>query len=693
MTQEILRLEELESYLTSIGLNESFHVSGCIRTPELDTANLIPILQIGPRLGTTLLFIFPAAPDVTATGAAISRTQFENPEKLNPQKCEAAWWGGWKSTLVALGVVAPHADPQVLFSVLTETKRIRLVCDTNALAGGVACWLLGAKWNSADLVVSAVVDRELHGWPDRFKNAFWTGSHPEAWQYRTCLRIARTTLETTPDGVVVERMAAPEQSALMLSKVGDSKGQKSPDADILMIEHARSLIQQQARNARTVYLTGDLNNARAAVNSLGPDNVLYAVADSNLAKAYHNKPVTRGWWSPQGPLGSIFNLDLGTFFFRLLAPLELLVLENDDTRCFLRIANSLRYGCPSDWVNPHFELNWESKPKITSLAPPDPAPSVQPVPGATTNSEISKETEKESKPETSISEAVRIADTIKRAEESARSTGRGPLRAAWERAHLDTPNLLTNRIEGWLLPKLRDEDPLDIAKRNRLSPKATFYILSKAYGLYSRIEPPSPELLQEAVLVLSSLGAVTGDQPGPRWREWSRAFATNNLDWIHHQFLRHPGYSEPMQSLRTNDGIHLAKRASTNVAMASDLAQVATLPGRGKFLGDAPLDVESLVRFLTDLLPNSGDSVTVAQATRGAAESLSLTPYRFDLACSELWKQYPGVPFVPETGGSVSNKISEKVVHFGRLGVDYRNVYWEALSFGTAKTFRFIRRI
>lgn len=694
MSVQVIRSSDLDLHLEPLLGSNAVTISAAIRNPEFQPTQLIPLLELGPRRGLTIKIL---APDSLVEGS--DRSQMPTGKKpFQASELAEEWWGVLRAVLVSTGACQPKADPVVLANVLYEKKRIRLICDTNSLAGGTAAWLLAARWNRADLIVSSVVDRELLGWTDRIEDR-WQATTLEGLKQRANYRQAFSFLETTPDGVVVDRMAAPEQSALMLSKVGDSKGKKSPDADMLLIEHARGLIRDQARNARTVYLTGDLASARAAVNALGADNVLYMVADTSLSRATQGKTIPWGWWQPGGVYGQAIVPSLARLARSILAAFDLLVFDLAGYTIYIRHVFSLIPGCPSDWADPHYEMFVEPK----AMAPQPHTPPQEVEPAAETQQtdtppepplKGAKTKENDSNQESAADPTEREAETVAVPEISDLFEELSPkhTRRPSSRSHA-VPDNIRN---AWLLRPLPVLRALDITRGNRLNPRSTLTLLARAFGfqILPEEQASSSELIDEAAKVLVLLGAIDEDGlPGKYAGSWFEAWITDDLDWFHQQFLRHPGYRDAIMVIKSDPGAKLPKRESANIGMARALGQVAIHPKFGRVIGESPVDLETMVSALNRWLPSPGDSIRIDQASVLAASELGLTPYRFDLAMQAMWRIWRNCPYSPEAGGTGDLKYIDKVVSLGRTGFQYQPVSWSALSFGTDKAFRFLRRV
>lgn len=633
---EVVSVRKLDEWAAAaLPPREPVKVRGGFRGRGSPGAPTLEIFELdGPGAGTVRILIPerpPIQPRDPGTAAFSSRS--------------SEWWNAWASVLAATALVPPVVDPKRLADLLREERRLRLCCDTNALANGVASWLLLALDRRADIVTSAVVDRELAAWPDR-DSGMWRAKTVDLWARRTRYRLARRLTETPPSGVVIDRLS-PEQGALMLAKLRDETEAKSPDADMLLIELARGLVRDQPRNARVVYLTGDRNNARAATNALGGHNVLYAAADLNRAKDYQGRAAARGWWRPDGPLGAVVVPGVGRLLWDLLSACDFLVLAPDSpgSRWLIRPVCCIENGAPSDWEDPWVEIE-DLSPAVTTDTVG--VTSVIPTPGPPTDA-------------------------------SAGSGGAGP-----------------SASERWLLHPVPAKELLAAPPSWRPTPLAFFARLWQAIGR-GTMEPPvvAEDARVEALKLLVVLGAVDeSGGPGPRVDEFRTAWYNNDLDWFHAELQRLPGYKDAMDRLRTHASSEFSSRSRTQVSMACCLGQVARLDRAegGVVVGDAPVRAAELRAALQRWMPGAGDTVATDDLCRAAASELRLTPTRLAAALERLWVADPNLPWEGRTGGTVSPGYAENVVVLDSSGYVFRSVAPGALSFGRGGPVRFVMR-
>ncbi len=354
-----IRVEELSDWVDSVfEAHSHIKVSGGLRGKLTPTTTTLDLFGLHGKYAHTVRILIPEEPVIEVHN--MGATAFT--------KNDGKWWNGWAAVLTATSLVPPVIDQKRFADLLHERRRLRFCCDTNALGRGVASWLLTAFEGCAELVTSAVVDREFAAWPIRYREMRMART-TEKWSKHTqyCLGL-RTTEKSPPDGVVVDRLS-PEQGALMLAKLRDETARRSPDADMLHIELARGLIRDQPRNARIVYLTGDHDHARAAANALGAENVLYAAADDNRAKAMRGKVAARGWWQPKGPLGTATIPTTGRFLWDILAACSFIVLESAGGKWSIEPAENVYRGAPSDWADPWVKIEQISTPQPTIIVP------------------------------------------------------------------------------------------------------------------------------------------------------------------------------------------------------------------------------------------------------------------------------------------------------------------------------------
>lgn len=655
---------------------------------------MFDILELGGSSADTVQLSLPEKAPISATG----KPKAFQLAPLNAQHPDADknWWNGWASMLVAALLVPPVVDPRRLADLLHDPRRIRFCCDTNALAGGVASWLLLLFGERADLVTSAVVDRELAAWPDRLKSDFWQAKSAEGWCKRTQYRLARRLIEAPPRGVVVDRLS-PEQGALMLAKRRDEEDVgKSPDADVLLVELARALVRDQPRNARVVFLTGDRNNARTATGVLGAENVLFAAADSNRAKAWRSKTVARGVWRPEGPLGAVLVPTVGSLIWDLLAACDRLRIEQATSRWEVHGCSSVPHGVPSDWADPWIEIHERpssSAQPTVAVAPADattrsPATDVaSPVEGMTSQVRAAS-MELVSAEEPELTQEAPPAEPYITASPKIREP-EVPTSHRTQEVH----RLVDN---DWLLPPVKAEAPLDVPSSWRPQPRMVFPLLARALGgpeLPPDVRPS--QTMEEALRLLAALGATDAvGGPGPRAEAFRTAWLDKDHDWFHAEMRRLPGYAATLERVRADGSTKLTARQETQVSMARALGQAARLErvGGGLIVGDAPLRAAELSAALERWLPSVGVTRSTEELCQLAAAELHLTPARLERAMERLWASGSGVLFEPATGGTVVPGFAEQIISLGQIEAAFHPVAPGDLSFGRSGPVRFVTR-
>lgn len=565
------------------------------------------------------------------------------------------WASIWSPVLVAAGILAPMIDSIRLQDLLHEKRRIRLCCDTNALAGGVLSWLQIVLDGCADVVTSAVVDRELAAWPERDATGgrdFWGARTLGGWGRRTQYRLARRFIEAPPPRVVVERLS-PEQGALVLAKFRDETSGKSPDADVLLVELARSLVRDQPRNARVVFLTGDRNNARTATGALGPENVLFAAADDTRTREAIRGQIcaARGWWSPDVGLGSVGQPAISHLLWSLMAACDVLELHSGNHIVSLENHSDVPRGAPSDWADPWLMFTRAHRPNTppASVRPPPPPASTPPPPPPTSTPPPSR-------------------------------TG-------------SPPNAPPNDEHGgWLLfpqpvrPLLGDASP-----SWRTNPTVFFIELLRLLGRIP-IQDAVDQRYKEVRRILTALDVRDSDgNAGPRLKAYGDAWDQNDHDFFHAELLALPGYRNAIEALGGEGA--LGERQRDQIAMARALGQVARFERRRPWVrGDAPIRLSALTEALMRWLPEKDSTLACAELAFHASNELGLTPFRFERAMILLWEKDPTQPFEGRSGGSVEDGFAEMVISMGTNKVEFMPVDPHQLRFGRAAPVRFITR-
>ncbi|MDP3209445.1 MAG: hypothetical protein Q8M65_09885 [Rhodoglobus sp.] len=582
------------------------------------------------------------------------------------------WWSVWASVLASSMLVTPVVDAIRLGDLLREPRRLRFFCDTNAFASGVAAWILHALEGQGDLVTSAVVDREFAAWPDRERH-FWKAKTLDIWALRTSYRLGRRLTETPPRGVIVDRLS-PDQGALMLSKLRDEtegedgRRRKSPDADMLLIELARGWIRDQPRNARVVYLTGDRNNARAATNALGAENVLFAAADSAQAARAQGRVVARGWWRPGEPLGASVVPTTSRLLWDFLSACDYLVLKSAGQQWKIKSVQLVPGGVPSDWEDPWVEVVRFRPPGSQGVLPPAVPGSAPPAVPA-------------SVPPATATGSDEALPPPRPAEGRGRSkTARGPV------------------TTSWLLPPVPPRPSLAGKPSARPFPSTYFPTLWQAISGKTSpdLAESSPAIQREVLGLLTVLEATdSSGAPGTRIEEFRRAWGDADLDWLHGEMLRLPGYCRAIEALRAGQEADPPSSGRAQISLARSLGQVARLTPRGAadVVGDAPIEHDALLATLERWLPRRGDTLSTNDLCRLALDELKLTPTRFERAMQLLWARNPEIPFDGQTGGTVVPGHAEQVVVLHKNGYEFTEIAPGNLSFGRSAPVRFVGRI
>lgn len=719
MTQ--LRVAALDQWwnATFSDRRELIKVAGDFRSDRSGTRRgAIDLVELGGSDADTVRILVPSSTPMPDTKQKPKTFQFS-------QKDDDGWRNGWASVLVAAALAAPIVDPVRLADLVQDPRRIRFCCDTNALAGGVISWLLVFLGPRADIFTSAVVDRELAAWPDRWGKEFWSARTPEAWSMRTQYRLARRLIEAPPSGVVVDRLS-PEQGALMLAKLRDEQPRiqssdaksraKSPDADVLLVELARSLVRDQPRNARVVFLTGDRNNARTATGALGAENVLYAAADSERVRPLFNKIVTRGAWRPDSALGAVHVPTVSSLLWALLAPCDRLLVQTATQRWQITACTSIPSGAPSDWADPWVEVLGLPAPtatisttKIVSAVPNPP----------TVPRSLQIADEQLSAPRAALlaimqapmQGLVRVLKA-KAALESAPSGSPLLLKApaaaevpvfASDASVPSAPIALVEPAaptgaEDWLLPPVEVGSLLKLPPGIRPSPGMIFPLLAAVLGAPDvlNVRKHSNTTLEEARRVLRALGAIDAvGSPGPRVGAFRAAWQRRDYDWFHAEMMRLPGYAAALTFVRANPSAPRNSRQESHISMARALGQVARLNKIGGQLvvGDAPVRKSQLVDALFRWLSRPGATLDTIELCKRAGADLSVTPTRFERAMELLWAGGFGVQFEGRTGGTVVPGFAERVIALGPVELQFRWVAPGDLSFGRSGPVRFVTRV
>lgn len=712
--KEFVRFRDLDRWLVGSlpGRPALIKVSGAFTHDERPD-HWLDLVEVDGVTGFTVRLLIPKDPPHTVGG-----------KKRNPAAfcggTPSDWGNGWAPVLVGSLLAPPRVDPVRLQDVLHDTRRIRVVCDTSALASGILSWLLAVLDGKVDAITSAVVDREIAGWADRHP-AMWQANDVVMWARRTKYLLARRVLETAPDGVVIERLS-PDQGALIASKVRDDAGDKAPDADMLMVELARRLIREQPPSARLLYLTGDRNHARSAASAIGSENVLFAAADGSESRRSLGSTVVRAWWRPGGPMGGLIMPPLSHLFWNLLAACPTIQIEVPGNSWEIRWLSASENGVPSDWQDPWLAIRGreptsparaatgtfnreaqqaaESTPvAFLATGPMLPGATAGEVgPGKTTKTPHVPDVTKFDSPRDASAESGRFLHDSSSMSNVAAPQAVLPNDIATEasagRDH--EAGTAAPVIDVWLLRPVRRGLLAAAVASHRPAPGAVFPILWKGISGTPPKEPIAVESAKEAIGILVALGALDADgHGGPAIDSFREMWSANDLDAFHAEFMRLPSYQAAVEALRSDPClVPKTSRQAAQLTMARCLGQVARLEktARETWVGDAPLSADELVGALIRWMPTAESAIGVADLCTRAARELRVTPARLERALIRLWRDRPDVPFEGQTGGQAVPGYAERVVDLSPAGYSFREVVPGGLTFGRRGPVRFIVR-
>ena len=579
---------------------------------------------------------------------------FEPPDTAKfKDKNSERWLEGWKSVFTAAGILDPVVDSARLITLLHSRDRIRFCCDTNALACGALSWAIEAFHQRADIVTSAVVDREIMAWADR-NQGMWNADSCKMWALRTQFRLARCITEFPPKHVVIDRLA-PDQSALMLAKLRDDKAhpdesqnRKSPDADILLVELVRGIIRDMPRNSKILFLTGDRNLGRTATNALGSESVLFMVSEKEKLKQYLDEKAvaTRGWWHPgdlDHTLGRVHIPCVSWVFWYLLCACDYLFIEDSEGKKWaITRAYSVHGGVPSDWTDPHIELIGIEKEDLHN----------EEVPNDRTDPD---------------SETIEI------------------------------------KKEEWLLPIQKHDSILSEAPKGlRLPPRFVFDSLLQI--LFDKGSDDSKsandEVKNEIFKAFILLNIIDKEyQPSENFEKFRQYWINNDLDGLHSEFLKLPGYCSVFDTLAKKDetlqsGMKIKDftgRQRSIINFGQRLGQLWIFDGEC-FRGDNALSKEKFTEKLNAWLPNIGDALYMYELCLKASQELQVSPFRLENAMIEYFKDSGG-RFELGSGGTVSSMASGEVVYLYPEGYEWIEIYPDGLRFGRNMPVRVITRV
>ncbi len=575
----------------------------------------------------------------------------------------------WSKTLVACGLAAPRVDPAPFEALLQDPRCLKFYFDTNVLASGIAHWLLEVFRGRAHFETSVLVDRELMRWVDRGgKAGFYVARTIAAFQLRTQWRLARQILTARLEGSMIMR-PSPDQSALMLAKFRDEGGDKSPDADMLLLEQARLQVRDQPRNTRTIFLTGDRNLAVTAAAVLGSDAVLWIDAGPEVSRPLFGQVCLRGWWEPHGAYGRLHIPPWSHLVRGLLAACDRLIFQverGDDCASSWTLEQTLGRAVlgalPSDWTDPVFALACEE-----SDAPPRPAP-VLPAPTSTSAPAVPAPP-----PPVETTRAAVVLEPPPVVPEPAAATQ--PLVFPWA----GTPDGALG-ARSW-----------------RMSSSSFWNLLAPLVleGDGSEALWSAGSALRSAYKSFELLGWMDEEgEPGPNFRWLQQAWNSNDLDALHRALRKLRVYETMMQQLAAHHGS--VERPDDRLwrpwwGIARSLGQTAELGGR-VYCGDAPASPEQLDRALEVWMPAVGDHLSVRELSELAARELRWSPYRLGRTMAAL-RQQPANRWSLETGGEFVGDAFEEVARLGEGEYAEDVVDPEGLWMGGPQPVRTLRRI
>lgn len=670
-----VRVRDLAEWLANnLDKTKSVVVSGGIRGEFKELGEAVPVFELGDIYACTVRFIAPKEPPAEMLESTVQEKDPEKKKKKEEDQRKLAlpiWVSGWSNILTASTLLTPRADSVRLYDLLQEKRLIRLFCDTNALASGVAEWLVQVLPAGTQLISSAIADKEIMGWADKNKECIHAKTVAQ-WDIRLRYQLARRLTEFPPRHTVIDRLS-PDQNALMLAQGTDRNGEKSSQGDLLFVELARPIIREQPRQARVVFLTGDTNVARVATSALGPEHVLYANPQKAEAQEAFGKVLARGFWHPGRPYGSLSLPSTSRLLWNALSAFTFLTLTQAGRTWVIESVYSVRYGGPSDWADP-----WVNIRELPQASSPQTAPNVQPV------------------TPTSVEEPlVHHASTRQTLDVPTKPTI--ALVNHSEAPIADSPP----RIDQWLLPPpshdtayIKQTSP--IKQSLRLTSPGFFRDMSAAcFG--KGAEQPTDEVEKESFRILVGLGVITkegahGDQADAFRDAWQR----NDRDWIHAKLLdAHPGYNAVVEKVRDGKVDELSAREKNNLVFMRLLGQAANLPKKTSptRIGDEPVSLLELDKALNVWMPHADASIAVKDACERAMSELSLTPARFEMALERLWKVEPQHAIEGRSGGESPALYAESIVELNPDGTwTQREVSPGVLMFGAKSPILYLWR-
>lgn len=322
-------------------------------------------LNVGTVYRDRMLLRLDVHPNDFAAGA----------ERTGRMLAKALTRAGWRR---------PAIDPGAMLRLLElrrGAERLEFILDTNSLVEGIGHWLVDHFADRCDLVTTAVTLRELQ---DVNGRAAWDrevgkkkGNNDsgkpnkddigKVLGARQLYLAAHRLRERTGYPRVLWRELEVDDAALLLSR--GSAGEKSSEADTLLLRAVRRSIHDRVNNLERFFVTGDTALARRAATELPPGSVIAAQV----------RPVTDdevlfpcSWW-PNGDQGVRIVRHPARLVWELLCLADQVALRDDKGRewTFQAFDNPM---WPTDYLEPWVDVTLPTPPPAHASTPePGPA--------------------------------------------------------------------------------------------------------------------------------------------------------------------------------------------------------------------------------------------------------------------------------------------------------------------------------
>lgn len=169
---------------------------------------------------------------------------------------------------------------------------------------------------------------------------------------------------------------------------------------------------------------------------------------------------------------------------------------------------------------------------------------------------------------------------------------------------------------------------------------------------------------------------------------WRKKCLSNDLDWIHAQFMRLVVYRAAIDELSNKFIVRTDTRINSLYArMAASLGQLGVSPlyNNTYCRGDAHLKLNNFINALKRWMPKKGSTLSLENCALRSTEELTLSPFRFSKALSMVIENQDklnnmGYPFPFALCGSARIRqpfktIHTSVVHFSYDSWEYS--YWD----------------